>query len=371
MKITAYIHPARTAIAPTGVGKHMIHMVLQLSQRPGVELKLLTSRTELTDGRIDPRSPLVNLPTLGHPYSRALMERLWLTLGRPRADAWAGGADWVYCPAEAYVPLRKARFAGTIHCVNWFEPDLPWYERPEIRKLRRSMRLRWKVILDRSDIVFTVSNFLKERIVALFGADPNRISVVGNGVEEEFFAAGQTPAPTDFSGDRYILIVGGLTQRKGAEYVFPLAAELAKRDPKMQIRVAGDGDPRYDAQAKSHPNIRHIGYQDVTTLPGLMRQSVAVVFLSRYETFGIPAAEAMAAGAPAVVSSFAALPEVVGDAGMVVDVGRPDQIAQDILRLAEDSAFRRGFIERGKRRAEEFHWSAAADRVLAALRAKN
>ena len=101
-----------------------------------------------------------------------------------------------------------------------------------------------------------------------------------------------------------------------------------------------------------------------------MREAVGVVFLSRYETFGIPAAEAMAAGTPAVVSSFAGLPEVVADGGMVVDVGRPDQIAEAILRLADDSAFRAGFIEHGKRRAADFHWSAAADKALAAFQRK-
>ncbi|HEX4053930.1 MAG TPA: glycosyltransferase [Tepidisphaeraceae bacterium] len=367
MKLTAYIHPRRTAITPTGVGKHMIHMVLELARQSGVDLKLFTSRRDITDGHIDLRSPLAHLPVLGHPLSRSFMERLWLMTGYPKADKWSGNADWVYCPAEAYVPLRRARLAATIHCVNWFEPELPWYNAPATRAVRRRMHLRWKTILDRADVVLTVSEFLKGRIQALFGADPNRLVVVGNGVEEEFFVAGQTPGPSTFDGDRYILVVGGLTQRKGADYVFPLALELEKRDPKIQIRIAGGSEPRYEAQSKSHRNVIHCGYQGTDTLPKLMRESVAVVFLSRYETFGIPAAEAMAAGAPAVVSAFAALPEIVGDGGMVVDVARPDLIAEEIRRLGDDRAFRQGFIERGKRRAREFHWSAAAGRLMAAL----
>jgi glycosyltransferase involved in cell wall biosynthesis len=368
MKIAAYIHPSRTAITPTGVGKHMIQMIMQLTRQPDMDVKLMTSRRELTDGHIDRRSPLAHLPALGHPLSRATMERLWLLTGHPIADRWAGEADWVYCPAEAYVPLKRARFAATIHCVNWFDPELPWYDDPATRTARRRMELRWKTILQRSDVVLTVSQFLKDRITALFGTDPKRMAVVGNGVEEEFFVAGEKSGPTEFGRDRYILIVGGLTQRKGANYVFPVAEQLLKRDPTMQIRVAGSGESRFEEQAKAHPNIVHIGYQGTDALPALMRESVAVMFLSRYETFGIPAAEAMAAGAPSVVANFAALPEVVADGGLVVDVNRPDQIAETLVRLAEDREFREPLVERGKRRAQAFHWSAAAERLMAALR---
>jgi glycosyltransferase involved in cell wall biosynthesis len=370
MKIAAYVHLNRTR-TPTGVGKHLIHMALELRRQPGVELKLLASRADLTKGQLDPGSPLAGVPVLGHPLSRPLMERLWLLTGHPIADRWTGGADWVYSPAEAFVPLRRARFAATIHCVNWFEPELPWYDDPETKTARRRMRMRWEAILKHADVVLTVSEFLKGRIQKLFGTAADRLVVVGNGVEEEFFAAGQMASPSTVGNDRYILIVGGLTQRKGAEYVFPLARELEKRDPKIQIRIAGDSEPRYAEQAKSHRNIVHCGYQDTTTLPPLMHKAIALVFLSRYETFGIPAAEAMAAGTPAIVSGFAALPEVVGDAGMVVDVARPDLIAEAIERLAGDGEFRQGFISRGRQRAMEFHWSAPAGRLVAALRANS
>lgn len=367
MRITAYIHPLRTAIAPTGVGKHMIHMVLELARMKDVDLRLLTSSKDLKDGRIDARSPLAHLPTMGHPLSRAAMEAIWLIARRPRADRWASNPDWIYCPAEAYFPAR-CRTAATIHCVNWFDPEVPWYSDQATRKLRRRMRPRWKAIVDRSDLVLTVSEFLKKRITELFGTDPARLAVVGNGVEEEFFAAGKSPQPASVAEDPYIMVVGGLTQRKGANFVFPVAAELARLEPKIQIRVAGASEPNFVEQSRAHRNIVHIGYQGVDTLPGLMRRSIAVMFLSRYETFGIPAAEAMAAGTPAVVSSFAALPEIVGDGGLIADVQRPDLIAEAILRLRDDSDYRDSLINRGQVRAERYHWSVAAGRLISALK---
>lgn len=368
MRIAAYIHPSRTALDPTGVGKHMIHMVLGLSRRPDVQVELFTSRRELIDGRIDPRSPLVNLPTRGHPLSRLAMEQCWLRLRRPAADHWAGHPDWIYCPAEAFVAVKRARFAATIHCVNWFEPLLPWYGSPRTVRERRHQFPRWKRILNDAHLVLAVSEFLKQRITVIFGTDPARMAVVGNGVEEEFFAAAQQPPPR-LDDDPYVLVVGGLTQRKGADYVFPVAAELAKRDPRLQIRVSGVNEPAYFERSKSFPNIAHIGYQGTNTLPGVMRRSIAVMFLSRYETFGIPAAEAMAAATPAVVANFAALPEIVGDAGIVVDVHQPQSVVESILRLREDQAYRQEVIARGRRRSERFHWSGCVERLIVAMTA--
>jgi glycosyltransferase involved in cell wall biosynthesis len=367
MKISAYIHPIRTSISPTGVGKHIIHMVQGLTQTPGVDVRLFTSRHEISEGHIDLRSPLAPLPADGHPLSRSVMERIWLLTDHPRADRWIDGPEWVYCPDEAYVPTSRARTSATIHCVNWFEPELPWYGDDEVRKLRRRMLPKWKGILDRCDLVLVVSEFLKQRILALFAADASKIAVVGNGVEDEFFAAGKWADLLPSRDEPYIAIVGGLTKRKGADYVFPLASALARRIPRLQIRVAGKSEPEYFEKAKAYSNIVHCGYQGVDTLPLLMHKSIAAVFLSRYETFGIPAVEAMASGTPSIVSGFAALPEVVGDAGLVVDVNQPDAIADSIVRMHEDQQFRAGFVARGFARAEQFHWTAAVAKLLTAI----
>src|SRR5688500_13258016 len=125
MRITAYVQLRRT-IAPTGVGKHIINMVRGLSQAQGSDMRVLTTHEDLdASGRIRGDSPLSDLPVLSHPLSRRWMERSWRFTGRPKADRWCGGADWVYCPAETRVPLRRARTAVTVHCVHWFERDYP------------------------------------------------------------------------------------------------------------------------------------------------------------------------------------------------------------------------------------------------------
>ncbi|HEY1923337.1 MAG TPA: glycosyltransferase, partial [Tepidisphaeraceae bacterium] len=172
MKITAYIHPWRTAVTPTGVGNHIIQMITSLTREPGVEVKLLTSRQDLTNGHIDARSPLSTLPALGHPLSRTIMERLWLLTGHPTADRWAGNPDWIYCPAETFVATRKASLAVTVHDTYSLEPDLPWSNTPEHKRIRWRAELMFKPIRRHAKLILAVSEFTKSRLVTLLDFDP-------------------------------------------------------------------------------------------------------------------------------------------------------------------------------------------------------
>jgi glycosyltransferase involved in cell wall biosynthesis len=371
MKIATYIHPERTWQNVSGVGKHINNMTLGLDARGEVEVSLISALTELQADRTMPaQSPLRNLPLSVVPHSRRRIEWAWNLLRFPNADKWAIGTDWVYAPAESYLPLKRSRMALTIHCVNWLEDDLPWSRDPGILRLRSRWKLFYRPVrTDKSVVVLTVSEFLKGRLVEICGIEPERIHVVGNGVEPAYFhASGDVPEKLRDLRP-YLLVVGGLTARKSGDVIIAIARELQAMKSPVKIAVAGwmNEDP-YKSAFKECSNLVDVGYIGVDTgLPAALLHSTALLFPSRYETFGIPAVEAMAAGTLAIVSHFAAFPEVVGDAGLVVDTSKPAEIARMADELAKNSGLREEYVRRGKVRAESFRWSHCVDRLMNAL----
>ncbi len=201
------------------------------------------------------------------------------------------------------------------------------------------------------------------------GADPNKIVVVGCGVEQAFYDVNtldlsQFSRPTE---NPYTLVIGGLRLKKGGDFVIKVAQELLKQNSDIQIVVAGDSEPVYISAVKDLPNIKCLGLVPDDDLPKLLKCASSLLFLSHYEGFGIPAIEAMAVGTPAVVANRASLPEVVGDAGIVVEPEASGEIADVLDNLNNDSALRETYIQRGYDHVEQYTWSRCADRVVEAF----
>jgi glycosyltransferase involved in cell wall biosynthesis len=217
-------------------------------------------------------------------------------------------------------------------------------------------------MVNRAERIVTVSQFTKERIVELLGADPDQIFVVGNGIGKAYFEPNlKAVLPVS---EPYVLVVGGLTQRKNGSAVFAVAQALEQMDSQIKIVVAGRCPTVYANEASHHPNIRLLGYVDEDILPAMMARSVALLFLSRYEGFGMPAVEAMAAGTPVIVSPYASLPEIVGSAGLVVDPDDEHTIASQIVTLARTPHSRDQFVSLGKAWAQQYTWGHCVDRLL-------
>jgi len=369
--VAAYVHIRRTyhRRTQTGVGKHIDQMVPRLANAPGVNLRVLADRRDLTAaGAIPDDSSLAGLPCVGLP-GRRWLEAAWVLADRPKVERWAGRCDWVYCPAEAYVS-RRGRLAVTVHCATWVEPGPEWADDPFTRRGRWAMVRRLRR-LRRADLVLTVSDFLRRRLIELVGISADRTVVVGNGVEDDYYTPGELPAELAqaVAGRPYAVVVGGLAPHKGVTELLAVADELARRRSPVVILVAGVSADDYRREATARDNVVQLGYVGVYTgLPALLHRSVALLLLSRYETFGIPAAEAMAAGTPAVVAHHAGLPEIAGDAGIVVDPSNVAAVADVVERLAADKAERALVVDRGRKRAEQFRWDACAARLCAALR---
>ncbi len=373
MRLTSFIHPVRTFLPCSGVGRHINQVLLHVHRDPGINLRLLFARQWLgADGRLPENCPLRDIPFDTFPWPENLTERSWKLWGRPRMDAYvAPGTHWIYCPMETYFPTRsRIPTAITLHDVLAFEPHVPW--RPGA--LHAWQRWKWSCWVTRAfrdcEVVFTVSEFSKRRMVELLNAPECKITVVGNGIEPAFFAAGAA-SPDEFRRlmpEPYVVTVGGLRVAKGGYHLLELARTLAGRGSDIKIVVAGPNDPALAAMAGTLPNVRLLGMVPDSQLPGLLKHALALVFLSLYEGYGIPAIEAMAVGIPVIVSNAASLPEVVGKAGIVVVPSEAGTIADICTTLLEDPSRRADWIVAGRAHAASKTWDVCAQKVLQALR---
>jgi glycosyltransferase involved in cell wall biosynthesis len=210
----------------------------------------------------------------------------------------------------------------------------------------------------RARLVLTVSDFSAGELVELLGADPQRIRVVPNGVEERFRPdADPEPTRARYGLDRpYVLAVGTSSARKN-HLALDAAARALDREG-IDLVVAGS-DRGYLRGATAEP--RRLGYVSEEDLPGLYTGALALAMPSLHEGFGLPCLEAMASGTPVVIAPRGALPETCGDAALSADPGDPRGFAAALLAAARDEALRARLVPAGLRRAAGFSWSRTAE----------
>ncbi len=360
--ITAYYQRVRLW-KPTGVGKHILHMTAGLEHTLGG----ITHLQEFDDLRKSRKLDVapVQSPSTQRvlPIPRRALKATWLQCDFPPVELLGVKADWFYCPAEDYVATRYAKLAVTIHDTRPFETALPWSNTAEAVAYRKRWQPVLRKIAQRADVLLTVSEYSKARMIDVLGLQENRIVVVGNGVEDFFYA---TRASQHEVESPFILMVGGLQPRKGHSHVMRLADLLLGSKSNIRICVAGKGEPDCEAEASSRSNVELLGYVSDDQLCSLMSRATVFMMLSEYEGFGIPVLEAMAAKCPVIAINKSSLPEVVGGCGILVT--NADDAFEATLDLIVNPTLRGSLIEKGSLRAEDFRWSSCVHRLMRALR---
>jgi glycosyltransferase involved in cell wall biosynthesis len=222
----------------------------------------------------------------------------------------------------------------------------------------------------RARAVVTVSEFSRRELVELGGLDPDRLTVIGGGVDARFFdcdddTAARAAAALGLNRP-YVLTIATDDPRKNLDALVPCAAALAQRG--IELVWAGDSRPQF-ARTEPLTGLRALGYVPDERLPGLYRGAQAFVLPSRYEGFGLTCLEAMACGTPVVAADRAALPEVCGDAALLVDPDDTSTITAAVLAVCEDRPLAMQLRAAGVERARRYTWERAAAACDALLRA--
>lgn len=368
-RILIYLQPVRTYVPCSGVGRHINGMVLELANRPGVEVELLFSRQWLgSDGKLPANCPLRHLPFRTFALPERVVERSWKLIGWPSIEKYLAGFDFLYCPSDTAFPVTSIPSFVTIHDIHPLDPLYPAYDHVSGWWGQRQRWQKWVArAFQTSSAVLTVSDFCKSRMEVLLPQRQAAVHVIGNGVDEEFFALGERdPGHCEVPGAwPFVLVIGGLTDRKGAEATLRVAQELKKSGSGLRIVVVGKSEAHWIEQVASYDNIVLCGPLSDELMGQYLRGASALLFLSQYEGFGIPIIEAMAAGVPVVCSDTSSLPEVAGEAGYVFPSRDANAIADCLNRLIDrNDCERKSRVDAGLERARSFTWKVCIERLL-------
>jgi len=292
------------------------------------------------------------------PYSFGEQFKIPLSLVRERAHL-------LHEPHYVLPPATRCRAVVTIHdCIHLMFPQyLPgslahFYARASM----------WSAVR-KADRVMTVSDASKRDILRFFDIPPEKVEVIYNAIDERFLAE-----PDEERMERikqryqldhpFLLYVGNIKPHKNLERLvegFAKARHQGLGD--VRLVIVGDQLSKYPPLRQAvhrhrlDKDVRFLGFQPYDMLAVFYRLARAFVFPSLYEGFGLPPLEAMACGTPVVTSNVSSLPEVAGDAAVLVDPYDTDSIADGILRVVTDDGLRQELTRRGLARARGFSWT--------------
>lgn len=285
---------------------------------------------------------------------------LWEQTAVPRIV----GEGLLWSPANTG-PLRVANQVLTIH-------DIASLEHPEWFNSVFATWYRWltPALIKRVRRVITVSQFSRERLLAFANIDESKIAVIPVGVDARFRLRDADEVARVRSGlgipsPHYVLSLAAMEPRKNLRRLLAAWASCVTRLPQeIWLVLAGSSAPsrvfREVEMGDIPPRVHCAGFVADVSLPALYSGALALVYVSTYEGFGLPALEAMASGTVPIVAGNTSLPEVVGDAGLQVNPYDVEDIAAAIERVIDDSHLRETLAVRAARHSRQFNWERTA-----------
>lgn len=330
----------------------------------------------LFDRPFDPRFvygpnviPLVLFPQARHP----VLFRIWFEWAVPRVLR-KQGAEVFFSPDSMCSLRSKVPTVMTCHDL------VPLHFPEQVEQRHRNFLLRflprW---LHRAEKVLTVSEFVREDVVNTCQLAAEKVMAVYNGCRDGFWPLQETEKQlvrARFADSSpFFFYAGAIHPRKNVHRII-LAFDQFKTATGADVKLLLAGRFAWQTgavrsaweQAQHRNDIKFLGYVGEEDLPRLTAAAIAMVYVSISEGFGLPLVEAMACDTPVLTSNTSCLPEISGDAALLVDPFSESDIAAGMEKLYSDADFVQYLIEKGRIQRQKFSWDSAAEQIYAVLK---
>jgi glycosyltransferase involved in cell wall biosynthesis len=323
-----------------------------------------------------PTDPMEDLPKErdGWTYRVIRPNRLWTLIALPYTlMREKNKPDLIFSPTH-YIP----RFSNVKRIVTIF--DLSYLHFPQMFKKDDLYKLtNWsKYAIENASHIVTISQTTKKDIIKNYQIQKDKITVAYPGYDNQHYSPGNDPKRLEelrlkyhITKD-YIIFVGTIQPRKNISLLIETIADIKDLQLVIVGKTSGEGKKGWMyEEILSKPN--ELGIEDKVIFTGftptedvvtLVRGAKAFVLPSLWEGFGIPAVDALACGTPVIVSNVSSLPEVVGEAGLLINPKSKDQLQQAIRTIISDQKIRKAYAKKGIQQAKKFGWSKMARTVL-------
>ena len=307
--------------------------------------------------------PIIVRPPARHPF----LFYYWFEIAIPKILKKIG-ADLFISP-DGYLPLKTdIPSISVIHDISFMHnpKDFPWL----IRKYYTCFFPRFA---KKASKIVTVSEFSKNDISEKFNIDKNEITVIYNGSNKLY----TPPSENDIvhtrnrysEGNHFFIFVGALSPRKNVTNLLK-AFDLFKNKSQNNFKLLIVGEKMFKTKSleKAYKNMKFkdevifTGRMNPSELRNLYGASYALTFVSNFEGFGIPILEAMNCNTAVITSNVTSMPEVAGEAALLVNPFSVESIAETLLEIYEDKNLRKRLIEKGVHQCKKFSWDKTADK---------
>lgn len=298
--------------------------------------------------------------------------RLWTQLGLA-AELFRSRPDVLFIPAHT-LPIIRPRGLRTVVTIH----DLGYEYLEQYHKFpgRLYLNKSTEYAAGNADRLIAVSEATKKDLITKLGVTESKIDVVYEGYDDKIFKKSSEQekdrVKKKYNLGRYLLFVGTIQPRKNIENIIRAFEEVSKKDD-IDIVICGKSGwlnskiYSLPAELGVEDRVRFIDYVSIEDLPGLYSGSEGFVFPSLFEGFGLPVIEAFACGTPVLTSNVSSLPEVAGDAAILVDPYDVESISQGMYQLVSNKKLTDQLREKGFARAKTFSWEKAAKQTLEVL----